>query len=359
MAIAILGAGNAGRAMAAYLSLRGHRVHLYNRWADELADIVDGRIFLSGAMEGTARIELITTDIDAALADTQLVMMVVPSFGHSYLAEQMAPHLRPGQLVVVHPGIVGGALAVQSALLRQKPGLDITVAESVTSLFAARNRGEGHVHLRRVLDAVPVGVLPVCQTEEALRLLADPFEGKFTAASSVLETSLNSINPIYHCPGMLCNLGRVDMSEQRYFGEVITPSSARLIEAIDQERLALAARLEVPARSFSGWHEVFFGVPGHNDVIAQTRTAYLAGGGSPLPTRSDHRFITEDVPFGLVPWVHLGRLVGTTLPVTHAVVDVLSTAVDRDFWAEGRGLQDMGLASITSSRALRERCGLD
>ncbi|HAP32548.1 MAG TPA: hypothetical protein DCQ14_05795 [Firmicutes bacterium] len=83
--IAILGAGNGGRAMTADLTLAGFKVNLFElpQFAPGIAKILNsGEITISGvAREGKAKINLVTTDIAEALHGVELVILCVPSFG--------------------------------------------------------------------------------------------------------------------------------------------------------------------------------------------------------------------------------------------------------------------------------------
>ncbi len=58
------------------------------------------------------------------------------------------------------------------------------------------------------------------------------------------------------------------------------------------------------------------------------------------------RWLTEDVPYGLVTWADLGRRVGVATPVLDAVVALASTVLGMDCRAQGRTAEDFGLASI-------------
>jgi opine dehydrogenase len=63
--------------------------------------------------------------------------------------------------------------------------------------------------------------------------------------------------------------------------------------------------------------------------------------------RLDARYVTEDVPYGLVPIVELGRLASVPTPVAHALTVLASSALGRDFIKEGRTLARMGLEGRT------------
>ena len=69
---------------------------------------------------------------------------------------------------------------------------------------------------------------------------------------------------------------------------------------------------------------------------------------SPAPDRLDHRYVAEDVPYGLVPLAELGRTAGIRTPVADALTTVASVALQRDYRAEGRTLEQMGLAGLSA-----------
>ena len=64
---------------------------------------------------------------------------------------------------------------------------------------------------------------------------------------------------------------------------------------------------------------------------------------SPAPASLDARYVTEDVPYGLVPLAALGRVAGVPTPIADALTAIASAALGRDFAREGRTLERMGL----------------
>jgi len=66
------------------------------------------------------------------------------------------------------------------------------------------------------------------------------------------------------------------------------------------------------------------------------------------PPSLDHRYLKEDVGFGLVPMVEIGKLLGAKTPVMDALITLASTALRTDFRTEGLTLEKMGLADATA-----------
>ena len=59
------------------------------------------------------------------------------------------------------------------------------------------------------------------------------------------------------------------------------------------------------------------------------------------------RCLTEDAPYGLVPWSHLGQAVGAATPVIDSVVTSYDVLHERDWWRDGRSSADLGLAGMS------------
>lgn len=337
--IAVLGAGSVGLAMAAYLSARGYRVALYNSFADEVEQLISrGAIEATGAIEGIFPLKIVTTEIGKAVAGARLVVIAVPAFAQAAMLEKLLPHLAGIETLLLHPGAVGGAIEAYLTIRRHGANAPTLVGECVSSLFSCRRRGATQVHIRQVKLAVRAAAIPASRTPDLLAALHGPFDGRFTSASSVLQTSLDNINPVYHCPVMLANLGRVEAQEAIGFADTVTPAIVRLIEAVDAERLAIADRLGVEGvKSFAAYLDSSYGAL-ETSLDDRIRSAYSKGGGSPLPNSINHRFLSEDVPFGLVPWSSLARLAGVATPAIDSLITLASTLVGSNWRTSGRNL---------------------
>src|SRR5690554_4633379 len=109
MKIAVLGAGNGGQAIAAYLAFHGKQVNLYNRSYGPIRKIKEiGGIYLEGVLKGFARLNKVSTNVAEVIENVDLVMIVTPAIAHRFLAKELAPFLQDEQKVVLNPGRTGG-----------------------------------------------------------------------------------------------------------------------------------------------------------------------------------------------------------------------------------------------------------
>ncbi|HSK95927.1 MAG TPA: NAD/NADP octopine/nopaline dehydrogenase family protein [Euzebyales bacterium] len=347
--VAILGGGHGAQTLAADLALAGHHVRLFElpEFAPALATVfASGRVEAHGdLLRGTAQLDLVTDDLDAAISDAQVVLVAVPAFGHATYAHLLGPRVKGGQLVALLPGTLG---TLEMARVWRDCGTDpdVVLAETETLPYATRALEPGSVHVYG-RTTVQVGVFPATRTAWAVDLLADLLP--VTPAHNVLEAGFNSLNPVLHPPGTILNAGRIERSRGDFYiyEEGMTPSVVRVIETLDAERRALAGAfgLEVPTVA-QALHQAGYGPDG---------STWAALNGSPSltpikgPASLDTRYLSEDIPFGLVPWSQIGAQVGVTTPVMDALVTLGRQLLRQPLDGRARTVDALGLAGLDAA----------
>ena len=348
--VAVLGGGHGARTVAADLTLAGHSVHLYEvkRFHDSIAQIFRRQeITISGkARTGKAKLSLATHDIAEAIEGVDIILIVVPALYHRTYADLLAPHLRDGHHVVLIPGTLG-SLEFVTRVRAKGCTANVTVSEMDTLPYATRIDGPASVHVYHSLPTFGVGVLPAQQTDQVFGILHRLYPG-ITRFRDVLEAGLSNCNPVIHPLGVLMNAGRIEYSrgEFWYYEEGITPSTARAMEALDQERLAIGRELglELPGQA-EALHAVDYGPKG--DLW---ETLKGSKGLTPIkgPTSLSNRYITEDIPIGLVCWSQLGEMLGVPTPLMRATVEIGIAVSGIDYWQAGRTVERCGVAGMTA-----------
>jgi len=129
----------------------------------------------------------------------------------------------------------------------------------------------------------------------------------------------------------------------------VTPGVARLYEAINAERVAAAAALGASVPTLADWFERVYGVRGATLVETCQQLTYNSDGpyqATGTPKSLDHKFITEDVPTGLIPMSAISAATGVKTPAIDALVETVRNMTGRDFATEGRTLERLGLAGM-------------
>jgi len=352
--VAVLGAGHGGCAAAAVLTLKGYEVRLHSRTEERLHPLRQG-ITVRHTHEGLATPSLLTTRLQDAVRGADLVMLVVPSVAHENYARALAPLLDPNQIVFLNPGHTGGGLHVAAALSKAG-GPAVRLCETTTLTFICRMEGPATVGVYRETSNLRFAALPASGTPELLGRLR-PLFPNLTAAANVLETGFMNINAVIHPPGVLMNAGWTEFTGGGFlfYKESITPSVARVIEAVDRERLAICSRFGLRAPAFVD----YFAEAGlTTEEARRSRSVFRAMQESgpnktiKAPASLDHRYIHEDVGYGLVPMTEFGKAAGIQSPVMESLITLASAAVDTDYRKGGLTLGKMGLSGMGVDRIL-------
>ena len=354
--VAILGAGAGGCAVAADLTRRGCEVRMFSRSGSSIAPIAArGGVEFEGALgEGLAPVSLASDDIGAVMNEAELVMVVVPTHAHEAMGALLAPHLSAEQILFLTPG---HTLTLVPNVLRRHGIERPRHCESGTLPYICRSSAPGRVRITKASEHIVFGVFPARETESIVARIRPLFPA-IKPAANILETVFPYTNAIHHPPAALCNVGRIETTHGDYYHyyDGISPSVGRLIDALDRERLRIAAALGARAEPFVD----YFHRAGYTTEAARaTGLAYEAFHQSEpdrwirAPASLDHRFFNEDIPYGLVLLTELGRAAGVPTPTADHIVHLSAVATGRDYRALGLTLERLGLAGISRQALLK------
>jgi opine dehydrogenase len=352
----IVGAGHGGKAMAAHLALMGFPVTLYNRTPANVAAIKERRGIelksYEGGAHGFGQLARVTSDMGEALERAEVVMVVVPATGHADIAQAAAPHLGDGQIVLLNPGRTGGVLEFIQVLRECGCEADVTVAEAETLIYASRSEGPAQARIFRIKEAVPLAALPATRTPRVLSALTSAFP-LFIDGTSVLHTGLNNMGAIFHPALTLLNAGRIESTsgEFQFYIDGVTPSVARVLEALDRERVTVAAALGIRARTGTEWLRMAYDATGATLYEAiHNQPGYR---GIKAPPTLNHRYITEDVPMSLVPIAALGQRYGVRVQAMDSIIRQACIIHQTDYWRRGRTLDKLGIEQLSVNEVMR------
>ncbi|HEX6349967.1 MAG TPA: NAD/NADP octopine/nopaline dehydrogenase family protein [Candidatus Dormibacteraeota bacterium] len=341
MKIAVVGGGHGALATAADMALHGHEVRLSLRNRARFATVFEtGEIALSGvAGDGVGRLAEVTDDPAAAARGADLVLVPMPATAQAEVAER----LRGGALVCLLPGTFGAYPVGRR--------LGSPVAETATLPYGARFQGGNAVRIAMRAHNLPTGVYPARDTDAAVRLLAGAYP-QVEAVEDALSAGLLNSNGALHAPLVLMNAGPIErLGEYDIHVEGTTPRIRRLIEDLDAERISLRRALgytsaDWPLADYYADADWFYG-PGAFSTV-QRKSVWRE------PLGFEHRYLLEDVGFGLVLWSSLGRALGVPTPLGDACIALASSLLERDLRRHGRSLENLGLDGLDAA-GLRAR----
>lgn len=349
--IAVLGAGHGGLAMAGHLALMGFEVKLYNRGEERLWGVKSsGGIELVGEVTGFGAIRTITTDMEEAISGANIIMVVVPAIAHRFMAENAAPFLRDGQIIVLHPGRTMGALEFRQVLNSLHIKADVIISEAQTFIYASRAIGPAQVRIFGIKHSIPVASVRAHLIPLVIKQLRK-FYPQFVPGDNIFKTSFDNIGSIFHPALCILNAGWIeDDANFQFYHEGATESVVHVLEQVDNERIAVAEALGIQAISARQWFYMAYSTAGKTLFEAMRKNPGYRGIMAPGTLKM--RYIEEDVPCSLVPISSIGRMFSIPTPTIDALIHLASILNSTDYQANGRTTQRLGIEHM-SLRDLR------
>jgi opine dehydrogenase len=350
--VAVLGAGNGGCAVAADLTLRGYEVRLFSRSDSTLVPVAKrgGIEVVEDGVENFAAPFLVSPYLPPVVNGADLIIIAAPAVAHEYLAKNLAQHLTDGQRILLNPGHTGGSLHFAKILRSAGVKAKVKLCETVTLTYICRMPRSARVEIYRRTTHLRCAAFPGKDTSDLVREIQKIFPNVIPAAN-VLETGFANINAIMHPAGMLGNAGWIEKTggDFYYYREGITRAIAAWIEEVDRERLEIVQRLGLKPLRFV---DIFYQAGLTSEAARSSGSIYRAINDSEpnrtikSPKTLDHRYIKEDVGYGLVPMAEIGRLLGINTPVIDALITLASVVSRTDYRKEGLTVEKMGLAGV-------------
>ena len=342
--VAVLGGGHGAHCMAADLVSRGFSVNLFEmpEFRGNLSAVFETKtIEFDGLIKGRYALETVTSDIDEAIDGVRFILIVTPAFAHKPYARLLKGRVDPdNQIVVLYPGAFAGLL-FKTILSDDCP----VVAEANNLPYDTRLIEPGKVMLYG-RNPVNIAFMPADRGEALFEEVKSlhPFVRMY---EDVLEAGLSIVNPAFHAGLCLFSINDIENWPKRPFflyEHGVTPSSVKMNMVLDNERKGIGRAFGYnlrPIEDFSNlpegytWRDLYKAI--HGDISLTS----ISG-----PHEIESRYLTEDAPYGLVPWSHIGRLAGVNTPYIDAIVNIYNVIHERNWWEEGRNMSDLGLEGM-------------
>lgn len=349
MKVTIIGAGNGGSAMAADLSFKGHEVTIFkssNKEHNEHFNKLkkeNGAILLKDlGRDIRANIHKVTDSVyEAFCEEPEIIILFVRTNYHEDIIKRISPHLKNGQLILIEPGYLSTAY-----FLKHCKNNELTIAEAESSPLDCRITAPGEVKILFKNERNPIGIYPANHKSRAETMLK-AFNYNFIMLDSVVEAALHNPNLIVHTIGAIMSIPRIEYTDGEYsmYREVFTPSIWNLVEKLDAEKMKILESLGLKKMPYV--EECKF--RNSKDLGRDAKDVFFdyARNNSPSgPEVSNSRFITEDVPEGLVLLESLGQLLNVKTPVCTALIEIASACLDTGFRVNGRTLGRLGVENL-------------
>jgi opine dehydrogenase len=348
--VAILGGGHGCYAAAADFSNRGHRVRLWRRHAAALPTGTSSIRLKDKDGERDVAIELMTAELGAALEGASLIVVPLPAFAQVDLAHAMAPHLRDGQVVFLPPGTFG-SVAMLKAVRAAGCTAEVAFAETGTLPYLARKHSESQVTVTAYATRLPTGVVPARLSGRAFEVLRQGY-ASVESVEDALSGALMNAGPIIHPPLILMNAGPLQhFPAWDIHNEGTQPSVRAVTNALDEERMRVREAL--------GYEAPHFPLRDHyeNDrwMYGDAHKALVDSGDwrEKIDLQS-HRYMTEDVHYGLAFLASVANVCGAPAPIANGLLAMASAICGKDLRKGPRTLEALALDRLPLPE-LRER----
>ena len=355
--VAIIGAGIGGIYLAAELGIAGFKLRLHDIDDGRLSDIrAFGGIDVEGERGGFAAVEQATSDLRAAVDGADVIIIVTGGNAQPAVARSLAPLLRDGQIVLLVQGNTRGSLIVRRALDAAGCHAEVAVAEMDNYPYSCRRLAPTRIRPIIAKRWLQIATFPGNRIAAVRRRLAPMFP-QAVAAPNTLYTGFTNANAMLHVANCVANAARIESGDHyKFYAEGVTPAVARLYQAINAERVAVAAALGATVPSLEDWFDRVYGVREASLVETCQRLTYNSDGpyqATGTPSSLEHKFITEDVPTGLIPMSALGAAARVPAPAIDALVATVRSMTGKNFAAEGRTLERLGLRGMSAVEIVR------
>ena len=353
MKFCIIGAGNGGRAFAAYLSSRGYQVNLYNRSFSRIIDIKkNGGINALGEIKGNFPCKLVTQDLKEAVKNVDVILIVVPASAHKDIAEKIVPYLSPDQIILLNPGRTFGAVEFRHIIEEKGVLFPIFIAETQTLICTSRQLKKNKVKILKIKNVIDFAAFPDKDTFFVYDTLKEIFP-QLNPVDDYLKMTLNNIGMLLHPTLSLLNAGAMDCGKNfKFYAEGATFRICEVLETIQLELNKIRKILGLNQLNFSKWANKSYGVKMNN--IYNSIQNIKAYENINAPNQLITRYFTEDVPTGLVPISSLAKFLGVETPIIDSVINLSSILCGKDFRKEGRTIHRLGLEELIKRRITKE-----
>eukprot|EP00051_Salpingoeca_urceolata_P027092 m.480005 g.480005 ORF g.480005 m.480005 type:complete len:440 (-) comp21666_c0_seq1:206-1525(-) len=377
MQVTICGGGNAAHVCAGLLGARSHfNVNIYTPLANEVKSFneyatADGvTVSVAGRGDVTGQVTHASQSPADVIPGSKLIILTLPAFAHESVLADIAPFVSPGAVIGALPARSFFDLACADKLGDKLKESIIFGLQTLPWACRINEFGKSATVLGTKAD------VDICTTpnpnnevvEPVAEVLGDVFGLKLSGIDNFTAITLANTGQLIH-PGIMYGrwaswdgavLGEKPLFYQgvdEFTQEVLTDMSSEVLAITDAlveatngkfDMSAVASLYDWLTRSYAGQ------IADESSLKSafNTNAAYqglthpmIEAEGGYLPD-FQARYLTEDVPYGIVGTCGIGKLLGVDTPTIDKVVVWAQTQIGREYLVDGK----MTGADVASTR---------
>lgn len=312
-----------------------------------------------------SHVDTATSDLEEAVSNADLIMVVLPSTAHEEILTALAPYVGnekgKKQYVVLNPGRTFGALLADNIFNSKSAYPDNVVpAEAATFIYASRNVGYDSNIILGAKNKVDVAAIPNSETSDMVAMINEVYDQFIGPRKGCLYTSADNMGSIFHAGVMIAGaqvvMDRILLNKSKgiqistkYYQELATnPIVSSIIDSLDRERLEIFKKLGISVPSAREWLKESYGAEGLTLREALKNTN--AYDGIIMPNTFDHRYLTEDFGQSLYPLYELGIKLGVETPTMDLLINlarIYQKPIGIDLFSNLRTLESLGIDKLS------------
>lgn len=367
--ITVCGGGNGAHALVGTVLLRDPTTHIrlylpledeQRRFTKALSSHSSFELQVAGEAYSVASDRIHVTRDPEEAARSPIIIMIVPAFAHGAILSQLAPYLSKGSTIVALPARSGLEYQAQDILGTISQNGCVLVGFQ-TLPWACRTGEFGHsVTIYGTKNRVGAACLPAKEIGEKARVFSTLLGINVIPYQSMLELSLANTGQLIH-PGIMYSVF-ADRLEEVFPSEAIVPlfyasvddKAAEFLSQMSKEVLTIKKVVEERLPSFempgvvhlSQWLNQSYGEE-ILDISSlakqfQTNQGYQT---FKVPVKKSNdgyrvdvntRYLTEDVPFGLLVTKGIASVAGVETPMIDEVITNTSAWIGKEYLVDGK-----------------------
>jgi opine dehydrogenase len=287
------------------------------------------KVFSEGVIEFKSTINLVTNSIVKALQEAELIFITVPAYHHNALFDEIIGCLNEHAIIYLMPDNYGCFLFRKKL---QERGLNQyrRILSLNSFLFACRQVNQEKILIKGVKNSIKVSSIYEEVIDEGLIALNDIYP-IFVKSTEIIDVQLSNMNPIVHTATTLMNTGWIESTKGNFdfYSEGISFSVANVIDSIDRERIELGKKLGFNMDSLLTNMQKLYSSTETNLYSALTESFIHTKDLGPLSL--DTRYISEDIPYGLMPMSALGKKLNVQTKAIDTIISLAEITTRKEF----------------------------
>ena len=373
--ITICGGGNAAHAIIPII--RNHfsgKINLflpYGNEATHFQKLIDEKRFLTATIRDKkiyGRPDKVSKFAKDVCREADLILMPLPAFAHEQTLLQIAPFLKEEAIIGAIPARSGFEYAALK-ILKDKLKEKVKIFGMQTLPWACRIKEyASKVDILGKKRSVGMAAFPHKITSKLASFLTRLLDLKIEPLPNMLTLSLANVGQIIH-PGIMYGLfkGKEELKYQKeeipFFYQGVTKEIAKTLKEMSDEILVLTKEIKNIDKSINLNHVLGLQdwlIYSYEDSIADkstlqscfvTNSAYQGLRAPMKRIDNDYflpdfqaRYLTEDVPYGLVVTKAIAQLAKVDMPVIDEVILTISKWIGKEYikrgYLEGKDIKD-------------------